>query len=92
MTSRIDDMFTPGGAAVALSNGCRLAVSITDSATTPDVYLTEDDLTCGICGRGFDTPEREPLRFIALNKVLNSGLCRRCDPVIGPRPPEDFEP
>jgi len=91
MTVDIDGIFTPGGAAVALSHGCELAVHLGD-AVTPSVYLTEDDLTCRLCDRPIDTPSTNPLAFLACNKVLNDGICRRCDPVVGPTPPEDFDP
>jgi hypothetical protein len=91
MTVDVDDIFSPGGAAVALSHGCELAVHLGD-AVTPSVYLSEADLTCPVCDRGIDTPNRRPLTFLAVNKILLGGLCRRCDPIVGPRPPNDFDP
>jgi hypothetical protein len=90
MTVDIDDMFTPAGAAVALSHGCELAVHLGDDVT-PSLYLTKDDLSCRVCDGTFDTPSTNVLSFIACNKVVNDGLCRRCDPVVGPPVPDDFD-
>lgn len=82
MTITVDDMFTPGGAAVALSHGCELAVHFGD-AVTPSVYLTEADLTCAECDAPIDTPDTRPLAFLACHKVLTGGVCGSCD-VSGP--------
>jgi len=89
--SNIDEMFTPAGFAVALIDGCELTVYLGDSILS-GVTLSHDDLSCARCDRPIDTPNRKPAAFLAFNKAYNDGLCRRCDPVVGPRPPPDFDP
>lgn len=89
--STVDDMFTPAGFAVALSRGVEPTVYLGESVLS-GVTLCEDDLSCPRCDRPIDTPERKPAFFLAVNKRFNDGLCRRCDPVVGPRTPPDFDP
>lgn len=84
--SDVDTLFTPTGFAVYLNRGGEVTVE-TGPTVTSAVRLSLDDLSCVRCGRPIDTPERKPARFLALNKSLNDGLCRRCDPVVGPSPP-----
>jgi len=88
--SNVDDMFTPAGFAVALSHGVEPTVYIGDSILS-GVTVSRDDLSCARCERPIDVPNRNPARFLAVNKVLSGGLCRRCDPVVGPQTPPDFE-
>ena len=89
--SNVDDMFSPAGFVVALELGVEPTVYLTDSILS-GVTVSKNDLRCGRCDRPIDVPERKRAFFVAVNKGLFDGLCRRCDPVVGPRPPEDFDP
>jgi len=82
----VDDMFTPGGFVTALSLGCELSVELGSSVTSA-VTITEDDISCRACDRPIDVPKSKPAFALAFNKRFNDGLCRRCDPVIGPTVP-----
>ena len=88
--SNVDDMFSPAGFAVALELGVEPTVYLTDSPLS-GVTVSKNDLRCGRCDRPINTPNRKPARYLALNKVVKDGLCRRCDPIVGPRPPADFD-
>lgn len=89
--SNVDEMFTPAGFAVALELGVEPTVYLSDSVLS-GVTLSCADLSCARCDRPIDVPNRKPAFFLAVNKVFNDGLCRRCDPVVGPRTPPDFDP
>jgi hypothetical protein len=88
--SNVDDMFSPAGFVAALELGVAPTVYLGDSVLS-GVTVSRDDLTCARCDRPIDTPNRKAAPFLAVNKALSDGLCRRCDPVVGPRPPEDFD-
>lgn len=75
----VDDMFTPQGFATALSLGVEVSVSVS-STTWPEVTVGIDDLSCAECGETIAVPDTRPAFFLAVNKTLNDGLCRRCDP------------
>lgn len=87
MTTNVDRMFTPGGLAVALGLGIEPTVGIGDATT--GVTVSHDDLSCRRCRRPIDVSWASPGLSLAVNKRFNDGLCRRCDPVIGPCAPTD---
>jgi hypothetical protein len=86
----VDDMFDAGGLVVALELGIEPTVSITPSCLSA-VTVSRDDLRCGRCGRPLALPTRRRAWYAAVNAVANDGLCKRCDPVVGPRTPPDFD-
>jgi len=89
--SNVDDMFSPQGFVLALHLGIEPTVYLGESVLS-GVTVSEDDLSCARCDRPIDAPNRKPALFLAVNKVANDGLCRRCDPIVGPRTPPDFDP
>lgn len=88
--SKVDDMFSPGGFAVALQLGIEPTVYLSDSILS-GVTVSKSDLRCARCDCRVSVPKTKPALFLAVNKRYNDGLCRRCDPVVGPRTPPDFD-
>jgi len=89
--STVDSMFTPAGFAAALAHGVEPTVYLSESVLS-GVTVSQDDLSCARCDRPIDLPTRKPALFLAVNAAANDGLCRRCDPPVGPRPPEESAP
>jgi hypothetical protein len=89
--SNVDDMFSPAGFAVALEHGVEPTVYLGRSCLS-GVTVSCDDFRCARCDRPIDVPKTKPALYLAVNKAKNDGLCRRCDPIVGPRTPPDFDP
>lgn len=77
-----DEMFSPAGLAVALMHGCEISVDDAPGIP-PGTRITQDDLSCGLCGGSIDAPRASPAKWVAYNAVYNDGLCAACDPPSG---------
>lgn len=77
IASPVDGMFARGGLAVALDYGCEFTVDV-----GPDtVDVSKRALACDECGGPVRVPTSRPAFYLAVNELVNGGLCYGCDPV-----------